>query len=244
MENYCLYADYHTHTQYSDGVDTIRDNVEAAVERGLKEIAIADHGLGHKHHGLKRDLLPAVREEIDELNDEFKGIIKVFLGVEANIISLDGDIDLTDEDRKWFDIVLMGYHRYVNYKKDGSYKHFMLDSVLRKKNHYIIEKTTDAFIKAIHKNEIDIITHPSDPRPINIERFADECVRTGTCLEINCKHMNLDVITIEKLVNKGATFVVGTDAHKKEDVGNFERAYRLLDEANIPMDSILNAEWK
>lgn len=244
MENYSIYADYHTHTVYSDGVNTIAENVEQAILRGLKEIAISDHGMGHKHHGIKRELLLEIREEIDGLNERYKGIIKVFLGVEANIISLDGDIDVTDEDREYFDIVMMGFHRYVKYNKDGSYKHFMISSNFKKKDPYVIEKTTDAFIKAIHKNKIDIITHPGDPRPVNIERLATECVRTGTSLEINCKHMNLDVITIEELAKKGTTFVVGTDAHKKEDVGNFERAYRLLDEANIPMTSVLNAEWK
>lgn len=244
MENYSIYADYHTHTRYSDGTTSIEENVEQAIVRGLKEIAISDHGLGHKHHGLKREQLPEIRAQIDELNDKYNGIIKIFFGVEANILSLNGDIDLTDEDRKYFDLVQMGFHRYVRYLKDGSYKHFMIDANFHKKKPYIIEKTTDAFIKAIHKNKIDIITHPGDPRPINIRRFATECVRTGTSLEINCKHMNLDVITVEELAKMGVTFVVGTDAHKKEDVGNFERAYRLLDEANIPMDCILNAEWK
>lgn len=243
MDNYCIYADYHTHTTYSDGTSAIADNVEQAIIRGLKEIAISDHGPGHRHHGIKRELLPEIREQVDELNERYKGIIKVFLGVEANIISLEGDIDLTDEDREYFDLVQMGFHRYVNYLKDGSYKHFMMDAVFKKKNSYVIEKTTDTFIKAIHKNKIDIVTHPGDPRPINIDRFATECIRTGTSLEINCKHMNLDVITIEELAKKGATFVVGTDAHKKEEVGNFSRAYRLLDEANVPMECILNAEW-
>lgn len=244
MENYKIYADYHTHTAYSDGSSSIQDNVESAIVRGLKEIAIADHGMGHKHHGLKRSQFSEIRDQIDELNDKYKGIIKVFFAVEANILSLDGEIDVTDEDREYFDIVLMGFHRYVQYKKDGSYKHFMINANFKKRDPYIIEKTTDAFINAIHRNKIDAITHPGDPRPLNIYRFATECVRTGTSLEINCKHMNLDVIEVEKLAKMGVTFLVGTDAHKKEDVGNFSPAYRLLDEANISIDSILNAEWK
>ena len=69
MENYSIYADYHTHTVYSDGVNTIAENVEQAILRGLKEIAISDHGMGHKHHGIKREQLLEIREEIDELNE-------------------------------------------------------------------------------------------------------------------------------------------------------------------------------
>ena len=49
-----LYGDYHTHTIYSHGSGTIRDNVEEALRKGLKEIGICDHGPGHYLYGVKR----------------------------------------------------------------------------------------------------------------------------------------------------------------------------------------------
>ena len=48
------FADYHTHTLYSHGKGTIQQNVEAAQRKGLKEIAITDHGPGHILYGVKR----------------------------------------------------------------------------------------------------------------------------------------------------------------------------------------------
>ena len=42
-----LTADYHTHTPYSHGKNTVAENVARAKELGLKEIAITDHGLTH-----------------------------------------------------------------------------------------------------------------------------------------------------------------------------------------------------
>ena len=39
--------DYHTHTVFSHGKGTIEDNVKAAIDAGLKAVAISDHGPGH-----------------------------------------------------------------------------------------------------------------------------------------------------------------------------------------------------
>ena len=41
-----LEADLHTHTLASDGYSTVREMAECAGQKGLKVIAITDHGLG------------------------------------------------------------------------------------------------------------------------------------------------------------------------------------------------------
>ena len=69
-----VFADYHTHTIYSHGKGTIRDNVEAAIKRGLKEIAISDHGPGHIGFGVKKKNLYKIKREIEGLSKEYKDI--------------------------------------------------------------------------------------------------------------------------------------------------------------------------
>src|SRR5690606_11637271 len=117
-----LYGDYHTHTIYSHGSGTIRDNVESALKKGLKEIAICDHGPGHYLYGVKKKNIPLMREEIDRLNEEYsKKGIRILLGVEANLTGFDGSIDMDDKLIKLTDILLLGYHYGVtpNSIKDG-----------------------------------------------------------------------------------------------------------------------------
>ena len=85
-----LTADYHTHTPYSHGKNTVLENANAAKRLGLKEIAITDHGFNHLLFGLKRKRLDDLRHEIDEA-ERLTGV-KVLMGMESNLISLDGDI--------------------------------------------------------------------------------------------------------------------------------------------------------
>lgn len=40
-------ADYHTHTNYSHGKGTPEENVLAAIEKGLRRIAISEHAGAH-----------------------------------------------------------------------------------------------------------------------------------------------------------------------------------------------------
>ena len=79
-----FYGDYHTHTIYSHGKGTVRDNVMAAKQKGLKEIAITDHGLKHIAFGLKNKKIIKLKNDIEEIKDSLG--VKVLLGIEANII--------------------------------------------------------------------------------------------------------------------------------------------------------------
>ena len=67
---YKMTFDYHTHTIFSHGKGTIADNVEAARSKGLKGIAITDHGPGHLTYGIKREAVPEMRRQIEELKLE------------------------------------------------------------------------------------------------------------------------------------------------------------------------------
>lgn len=242
-----LTGDYHTHTIYSHGTGTIRDNVEVALNKGLKEIAICDHGPGHYLYGVKKEKLPIMREEIDRLNEEFipKGI-KILLGVEANLVGYDGSIDMDDNLIKLTDILLLGYHYGVtpNSIDDflGMYIRNPISKVLPIGRKSLLELTTKAFIKAINKYPIDIITHPGSKAKLDIKTLAREAGKVGTALEINSKHSQLSIENIMIASKEDVEFVVNSDAHKPDDVGNVEESLRRASVANLPVDKIRNIE--
>jgi len=239
MPKIVLFADYHTHTTYSDGKCCIEEVVEAAIKKGLKEIAITDHGLGHMAYGLKKECVKEAKEEIGNLNKKYKDVIKVIFGIEANIVSLGGDTDLYDEYKQYFDLVLLGFH-YITRFKSGSRRHFVFQP--RKHSKEFIDKTTKAFISAINKNKIDILSHPNVPLLVNHVELASACREVGTSIEINCKHHTLsDVEMFKEMKETGCNFAINTDAHKAFEVGNFENGIEIAGSAGITADRIINA---
>ena len=67
-----LLGDYHTHTVFSHGKGTIEENVKVAQKKGLKEIAIADHGFQHRLYNIKRRDVPLMRKQIEDLKQTWK----------------------------------------------------------------------------------------------------------------------------------------------------------------------------
>lgn len=240
-----LFGDYHTHTIYSHGTGTIRDNVDAAIKKGLKEIAICDHGPGHYLYGVKKVNLPIMREKINRLNEEYSGKgIKILLGVEANITGFDGTIDMDDELIKLTDILLVGYHYGVTPSsfKGGLALYVMnpITKVLPIGRKRALELNTNAFVKAINKYPITFITHPGSKAPVDIRELARAAHKVGTALEINSKHSQLSIESIKIAMEEDVEFVVNSDAHTPNDVGNVELALDRAKAAGLPMNRIRN----
>ena len=240
-----LYGDYHTHTVYSHGTGTIRDNVEVAIKKGLKGIAICDHGPGHYLYGIKRHKIPIMRKEIDNLNEEYKDKgIKILLGVEANITGFDGNIDMNEDLIKLTDILLLGYHYGVtpsSFKAAlGLYIMNPITKFLPVGRKKALELNTDAFIKAINKYPISFITHPGSKTKVDIRQLARAAGKVGTALEINSKHSQLSLENIRIAMEEDVEFVVNSDAHSSDDVGEVEAALDRAKAAGLQFSRIRN----
>lgn len=240
-----ILGDYHTHTVYSHGKGSIRENVEEARRKGLKEIAITDHGPGHIFYGVRKDKIFQMREEIDRLNREYKDI-KILLGVEANIIDYNGSIDVDKEILDVIDILLLGFHYGIIPRDLKSIYYFYILNpiskilpIARKK---IMELSTDAMIKAIRKYPVDIITHPGSKARLNIKRLAQVAYKTNTALEINSSHSQLSVESIREALDTKVDFIINSDAHDSKRVGDFEAGIERALKVKLPISRIRNGK--
>lgn len=250
-----LIGDYHTHTIYSCGFNpntrhatgTIRENAEAALAKGLKEIAITEHGPGHYLYGVRKKNISLIRDEIDRLNQEFgpRGL-KILLGVESNIVGIDGTLDIDEKFLKYTDILLMGYHYGATPRRIVDGMGLYVLNPISKHLHIGKEKAkelnTKAYIKALSKYPIDLITHPGSKAVVNIVEVAKEAYKFGTALEISSKHSELSVDSIKKLLDINVIYMLNSDAHCPEDVGNVEKGIAKAQEAGLPLDRIKNIE--
>ena len=232
-----ILADYHTHTKYSHGKGTIEENVLEAISKGIKRIGISDHGYKHLAYGIKLNDIYKMREEIDKLNEKYSNI-EILLGMECNILDIYGNIDINDKIIENCDYIMAGYH-FASTPTS-------LRSMLNHCNNYIIKNekskdyNTNAIINAMKNNDIFIITHPGDKGEVYIEEVAKVAKETDTRLEINSSHGFLNVSQINKIKDIKNKFVIGSDAHIPQRVGDFEVALDIIKEANLDISLIEN----
>lgn len=242
-EKYRLKFDYHTHTVFSHGKGTVEDNVLVARMRGLKEVAISDHGPGHNFYGIKREALPELRRQVEEMNQKYDDI-KVYVSVEANFVHRTNFLDVEPDEYDDYDFVIAGYHYGVtdgdcmwNFRnnKFGKIGLGGDTEALRKRN-------TDMVVEALYKNDIKILTHPGDKGPFDMHALARACQETGTWMEISSRHEHLNPEEIKICAKYDVDFVISSDAHKPEHVGSFEGALDKAIAAGLDLDRIINLE--
>lgn len=232
-----LIYDLHTHTVFSHGKGSIEDNVKIAKQKGLTKIAITDHGPEHFSFALKRKNLPLMRAECDRLSKEYG--IEVLLGIEANLLDKTGRIDVKEEDKKYYDIIIMGYHKLIKFKPKQVW--FSLKTkILRTKKQ--IEENTNAYINAINKYNIKVLTHLNYGINVNIKRLADACKEKGVLIELNGKRISFNKEEIEYMKKIGTKFVVNSDAHKPKTVGETNLGFNYIIKNNIDISNVVNCE--
>lgn len=242
-----LTADYHTHTPYSHGKDTVLQNARAAEKAGLKEIGITDHGFNHLLFGLKRKNLPDLRAEIEEA-EKLTGV-KVLMGMESNLISVDGDTDMRFDDLQYFDLYLCGIHEVLKYKSFSDMKRIMLSNYTayklgKKPSQKVVDDTTKAYINAVKNNPIDILTHINYKCCCDLREVAKCCADYGTYIEINTKKWHISAEELNLMAETGVKFVIDSDAHSADRVGDTKIAEELLAAANVPADRIENIDGR
>ncbi len=243
-----LTGDYHTHTVFSHGKGTIMDNALAGKILNLKELGITDHGFSHPAFGLRNRKVPKVKRFCEEASKETG--VKVLVGIESNIIGVDGTTDLKEKYYEDFDIFLAGIHKFVLYKVGTAFSLFLpnfFNSILKRENvsKRLIKENTKTFINVIKNNPVDVITH------LNYCCFADalEVAKVaadyGTYIEINSKKVHLQDEVINDIIAKtSANFIINSDAHSPSRVGEISLASSVVDRLGISSDRICNVDGK
>lgn len=238
-----LKGDYHMHSKFSgDSNNDLEAIVLRAIDLGLIEIAITDHGPSHTGYGIKKENYQIIRDEINRLNEKYPQI-NILLGIEANILGTDGVIDMDEDMLKLNDWVNAGYHFGSNLKAD--YKIHIFNILSKFSNHFYEKaKTinTKAMVNAMKNNKINMITHPGAKGPIDVAEVAKIAAETGTMLEINNSHGHLTVEELEIAAQYPVIFVINSDAHKIENIGNVSNSIQRVQSAGVDFGRIFNID--
>ena len=146
--------DLHIHTNYSDGHCTPAQVAALAYQAGLETIAISDHSYGSIMLGVREEAFVRLKQDIDNLNIQYAGKMRILLGVEANLLGnskCDIPKTVTPE------VVLLGYHRSILPNNKFS-RSALFQAVFR---NYDTRRNTDELIRTMCENPINILAHPN-----------------------------------------------------------------------------------
>jgi DNA polymerase (family X) len=199
-------GDFHVHSLWSDGADSLEDIVSMAQQQGYKFIGLTDHSQSLKiANGLSEELVKKKITEVQKLQKKYPEL-RIFCGTECDIKS-DGTLDYPDKILKQFDFVYIGIHTAFKMDKDTM---------------------TKRIIKGMSNESVDFVAHPTgrligkrDPYEVDIEQLIDTARETNTRLEINAypDRLDLDDVHVKIAKEHGVRFVLGTDSHSITTLG-------------------------
>lgn len=221
--------DVHTHSIVSGhAFSTVDEMVAEAQNKGLELFGITEHGPaipGTCHPLYFRNMHVVPRQY---------GNMRLIMGAELNIIDYEGNLDITEDTyQNCLEYVVAGLHLLCY--KNGTR-----------------EQNTSALIGAIENPVVNIISHPCDgtATDFDIEAVVKAAKRTGTLLELNSSSLNpqrgkhlahpMFVQMLELCKKYDNPIILGSDAHHRSGIANYEFALPLLEETNFPEALIVN----
>jgi DNA polymerase (family 10) len=191
----------HVHSTWSDGQNTIREMAEACIAHGFMYLGITDHSKAAAYAGgLSEDRLRLQQEEIDRLNEEYAGRLRILKGTECDILK-DGSLDYTDEVLASLDFVIASIHSNFNLSP---------------------EEQTRRMLRAISNPYVNIIGHPTGRillgragYALDMEAVVDTAAAQGVSIEINASPLRLDLDwrLVHRARDKGMKIPIDPDAH-------------------------------
>jgi DNA polymerase (family X) len=218
----------HTHTTYSDGLNTVSEMAEYAQRLGYKYIGISDHSKAAFYaNGLKEDRVEAQWREIDELNKQFFNF-KILKSIECDILN-DGALDYNEEILRGFDFVIASVHSNLKMPED---------------------KATARLIKAIENPYTKILGHPTgrillsrEGYPIDHKKVIEACAANKVAIELNANPYRLDMdwTWIPYALECGVLISINPDAHSCEGIKDIRYGVLTARKGRLNVENCLNA---
>lgn len=215
-------VDTHTHTILTGhAFSTLIENVNYAKRVGLKGLCITDHGPSRPDSPSIEYFKMLASKYLPE---EIEGV-KIFTGVELNIISDEGDVDLPESIIKNLQFNIIAFHNQTPYSSNS------------------IVKNTKSMIKALKNRYVKGVAHPGDPYfpyPINLEDVVKAASDNGKFLELNnnvLKRGEAWINYYKEMLNLcekyNVKIFISSDAHFSYYVGDFSIAIEVVKNFNV-----------
>jgi len=190
----------HSHSNWSDGSNTIEEMAKACLDKGYEYFVISDHSKSAFYaNGLTEERIKEQHQYINELNRKFAPF-KIFKSIECDILN-DGNLDYSDNILSTFDLVIASVHSNLKMTED---------------------KAMMRLLKAIENPYTTILGHMtgrlllSRPGyPVDHKKIVDACAANNVVIELNAhpRRLDIDWRWIDYALEKNVLISIDPDSH-------------------------------
>jgi DNA polymerase (family 10) len=193
-------GDFHIHTTWSDGSDSLDAVARAGEARGYQYLAVCDHSPSLTvAHGMTVPQLRRQMRDIRALNAQ-RTRFRLLMGAEVDILS-EGKLDYPDEVLAELDFVIGSIHTGFGQSE---------------------AMLTRRLIAAMRNPYVTLIAHPTgrlmgqrEGYPVDLAAVFQAAKSTGTALEINAQPRRIDLsdAAAKQAGEAGVMLAISTDTH-------------------------------
>lgn len=221
-------GDLHSHTDQSDGKNTIEEMLNAAQALGYQYYCVSDHTQSLTiANGMDEDRLLKRIEEIDELNASGRWKMKILKGAEVDILA-DGGLDIEDEVLSQLDVVTGSIHSRMKDKK---------------------ETMTERVCHAMENKYVHLLGHPTgrligkrSEFEIDLERVFETARKHNVIMELNAypQRLDLNAGNLRAATKMGLKIAINTDAHRISELDNMQFGIFQARRGWLTPDDVIN----
>ncbi len=190
----------HSHSNWSDGLNTIEEMAKACIEQGYEYLVISDHSKSAFYaNGLSEERIREQHLYVDELNAKLAPF-HIFKSIECDILN-DGRLDYSDQILSTFDLIIASVHSNLKMSE---------------------EKAMNRLLNAIQNPYTRILGHPTGRLllsragyPVDHKTLIDACAAHAVVIELNAhpRRLDLDWRWIDYALQKNVMISIDPDAH-------------------------------
>lgn len=216
LDSNSIRVDFHLHSTWTDGKNSVQEIIDHAKLNGLHSIAITDHIREGSTY------FDDYQKEINILNNNQE--INIYTGFEAKVSDFSGNIDVKKEVAEAADIAIVSVHRYPL----GSRLYNASDF----KQNVAHEIELELSLSALKQGGFNVLGHPGGMSLTYFKEFpADfyeeiiiECVKSEIAFDLNGRYHKNIFNVLHPLLNKYNPYVsIGTDSHSIDKMGTWNK---------------------
>ncbi len=213
------FSNLHTHTTFSDGIGTIKENIESAISKNMVSLGFSDHSFTacDTSYCMKLEDYDSYLCEIEKAKKEYADKIQIFTGLEKDYFS--------DIDRSAFDYIIGSVHYIV---KDNIC--YPVDHTGEQQKHCIADGFNGNVLDFV-KHFYDMVTEQAIKTKPDVIGHFDVINKFSLMPENDDKYIEIVSEAVKEILKYCKVFEVNT--------GAISRGYRTLPYPNVPVLELL-----